>query len=730
MKKILLLWFIPFMLFANIKEIKYEGLIHLSKVSANNISLLKQGDTFDEKKVNQTIKAFYNYGYFETINAYYKNNILTFKFKEKPVVRKITYKNISNDLKKLLKKRFSLKKGEIYQKKTFENVKDFIIQYYIAKGVYENSVFITTKRVKSFIDVQILLQKGKKVYIRKINFIGNKSFSKSKLEDEMQNQEENGLGFLPFVNDGSLNIFKLMKDKNSIRDYYLSKGFLDVKIETPYVVANFNRFTSNIDIKITEGKRYKVGNIGITIDKKNIINIKDELTKLKLKKGRYFNVKLLRKDIERLRIAVADKGYAFAKVYPNIKKKGNIASIDYQIISGNKFYISNVVIKGNNKTLDRVIRRSIYLTPGSLYSYTNKIDSINALKRTGYFESVKMKEIKVDDSHMKILVIVSEGMTGALKAGISYSSYEKFGIEASVSERNIFGSGQDLSLSLSKSSKSSSYSLSLKNPRVFDSIYSLTTSIYNKTFESTDYTSHRKGFSVGVGRSIGRFISTGATYQYENVELTKYDNNDSSIKPNTIKSAITPYISYDNTDNYFFPTSGMKLYSSFEFAGIGGDQKYLKNIESAKFFNPINDANDDLEFVAKYRVKIGAIKDLGYLPIDDRFYLGGLGSIRGFKTGSISPRDANGNLIGGNIMFEQSAELSVPMSIKNKLWASLFVDQGGTGDSKLNMIKSSYGLSIDWITPVGPLSFVYALPIQSNNQDDLSQFEFNIGMGF
>jgi outer membrane protein insertion porin family len=728
MKKFLLL-FVPFILFANIKEIKFQGLIHLSDVSANDISLIKSGDKFDLVKIDNTIKKFYEYGYFEKIEADYTNSILTFKFIEKPIIRKINYKNISDDLVKLLKDRFSLKKGEIYQKKKFEEIKNFIIQYYEAQGTYESSVFIETKRQKAFIDVDILLKKGNELYIKKLNFIGNNSFTNKELESEIENQEKDGLGFLPFLSNGKLNIFKLMQDTNTLRDFYLSKGFLDVKIETPFVISNFDNFSSTVDIKIVEGKRYKINNIEIEVDKENIIDIKTIINELRLTKDRYFNVKLLRKDLEKLKTLVADKGYAFAKVLPDIQKNGALTSIKYKIITGNRVYVSDILIKGNSKTLDRVIRRSIYLTPGALYSYTDKKDSINALNRTGYFDSVNFKEIKVDESHIKVLVTVSEGMTGSLKAGITYSSYEKLGINAAISERNIFGSGQTLSLNLEQTSLSSTYSLSLKNPKIFDSIYSFNTSIYKTTYKSTDYTSDAQGVSFSLGRSIGRNASAGLTYKYEDVTLSNYDANDTTIRPNSIKSAISPYISYNSTDNYFFPTSGMKLSSSFEFAGVGGDEKYLKNVNNAKIFHEI-EHNGDLTIVAKYKVKIGAIKDYGYLPINDKFYLGGLGSIRGFKTKSISPKDSDGDLIGGNVMFEHAVELSIPINEKSKLWASAFIDQGGVGNSDIEMIKSSYGVSIDWITPVGPLSFVYAFPLQSDKDDKINRFEFNIGVGF
>jgi outer membrane protein insertion porin family len=729
MKK-LLLPFVPFILFANVEDVKFEGLIHLSDVSANEISLIKKGDEFNLKKIDDTIKKFYSYEYFQNIEASYNNNVLTFKFIEKPVVRNINYNNFSDELIKAIKETFSLKKGEIYKAEKFEEIKTFITDYYEIKGIYESSVFIQEKVQKNFIDIDLTLKKGNELFIKELNFIGNKTYSKETLESELDNKERDILGWVPLLfNDGKLNVFKLMQDENKLKDFYMKRGFLDVKIDSPLVVSNFDNYSSTMNIKIDEGKRYRVKNIEIEIDKNDVINIEKVMSDLALQKDRYFNIKNLRSDINYLKTLVSDKGYAFVKIIPDIEKKDNITNIKYRIITGNKVYISDVLIKGNKKTLDRVIRRNIYLAPGNLYSSTDKKDSVNALNRTGYFENVDFQEIRVDDSHIKILVTVEEGLTGSFRAGVSYNSYSKFGINAAISERNIFGSGQTLSLDLEKTSKSTSYEVSLQNPNIFDTSYSFNTSVYKKTFEGYSYDSDTTGASISFGKKIGRNTSIGTTYKYEDVKLSNYDTTNENIREKSTKSSISPYISYDNTDNYFFPTTGMKLSSSLEFAGVGGTEKFLKNINSAKFFHKLETEND-LTIVGKYKAKFGIIQDNGYIPINDKFYLGGLGSIRGFSSGSISPADTDGHLIGGDKMFEQALELSIPISLKSKLWASAFIDQGGIGNSKIEMIKSSYGLSIDWVTPVGPLSFVYAIPLQSANDDKKSRFEFNIGVGF
>jgi len=727
MKKILFL--APLMLFASnkIDKVEFIGLKHLSNISANQISLLHKGDYLDLDKVNKTIKQFYSYGYFRDIKADFNNGILKFEFSEKPAILEIKYKNVSEDLKKLLKDK--IKRGEIFSNEKLKQIRNFITSYYDAKGKFNTAVIFDIKKRANGIILTINVNKGQTIIIDKLKFYGVKKESISDIKSNMKDVNRDILGWLPFRNSGDFSLQGLLSDPHTIREYYLSKGYLDVQVSHPLLVANFDNNKAELEYKIQEGNQYKVSSIKIDIPA-GIIDVKKYQDKLLLLKGHYFNIKRAKKDMEMLKRAVADKGYAYAIVYPEIKKHNSFVDIVYKIIPGKKVYISDVIISGNTSTLDRVIRRNIYLAPGYLYSLTDKEDSINALKRTGYFESVKLKEIRVDDTHMKILVQVKEGLTGSLKAGISYNSYSKFGINLAVTERNVFGGGQALSISLDKSSKSTTYNFNLLNPAVYDSKYSLSTNIYSNEFDGYSYKSKRKGFSLTTGRGITRHSRGYLTYGYENLHLTDIqDNLDNDYREYSTKSYITPGISYDSTDDRFFPQHGIDAGISMTYAGIGGTQRFLKTNAYGKFFYSLDD-KFEITTILKYKFKIGYLNEIGYTPISERYYLGGLGSVRGYNWGSISPKDSDGNSIGGDRMVTNSFEISVPVSLKRKMWLSAFVDNGSVGKHSLDITRSSYGVSFDWITPVGPLDFTYALPINAKEGDDLRRFEFSIGSSF
>ncbi len=726
MKKSLLLF--PIILLAQIDKIEYKGLLHISPVTANSLIDIKKGDDFDIEKIDRSIKNLYKTGYFQTVKAVKNDNTLIFECIEKSSIYSLNLENFSEDLKKILKEQNLLpKKGEILSQEKLDNLQKFIKSYYLSKG-YFNTVVNIDKHFISPVSVKlnISIKKGEKLAIKNVNFYGIKKISKSDLLDETENRPKTFWSFLPFTNDGELNIYKLISDREALQNFYLNLGYMDAKVSVPLAKSNFDNYSAVIDYSITEGKRYIIKKIDIDYPK----NIKVKLPELNLKTDKFFNVAALREDIKNIQHAFANEGYAYAKVYPDIQKKGSDAYITFKVIPGEIVYIRNVIIKGNTKTLDRVIRRNVYLAPGDKFSYKDLTDSKNALQRTGYLEDVKIEQKKVSSDQIDLIVNVKEGLSGSLKAGISYGSYSKLGFNFSITERNVFGSGQSVNASMDTSSKDKTYRFSLYNPRVFDTKYSFNTSVFNREFEGISYTSKEKGFTIGVGKELSRHLGANVTYGFTKTKLSDYDVSEDYLKPDSTKSYIVATLNYNTTNNYFFPTSGQKASISAQFAGIGGDEKYLKTILKYKYFYPLKNNIYKTYAVLKYKVKAGVITDNGYLPINEKFYLGGIGSVRGFSSYSISPVDDEGNEIGGKYELIMGPEISTPISLKNKLWASGFIDYGAVGEDGLDISRSSIGVSIDWVTAMGPISFVWAWPIKTEDDDDTRKFEFSFGASF
>ncbi len=725
MKKIAIL-FPSLILASNIQTIEFKDLIHLSPLTAKSLITIRENEEYDIKKVDESLKKLFETGYFQNIIVEKNKNKLIFNCIEKPIIYKIEFHNLSEELRKTLKEQNLIpKKGEIFKKERIKTLQEFIKSYYLSKSYFNTIVYVKKQIKNNKVYLDITINKGQELIITNVNFYGNKSISKSDLIDEIYNQPRDCFSIFPFVNSGTLNIYKLLSDQQTLQEYYLNLGFMDAKVQTPLAITDFDNFSATVDFHIKEGNRYIVKSVNISYPK----NIKVNLPQLELKVDKYFNISALREDLKNIKHAFQNEGYAYAQVYPKIEKKGNLAYITYEVIPNNIVYINNVIIQGNTKTLDRVIRRNIFLAPKDKFSYKNLIDSKNALQRSGYLEDVKIEQKKVSYNKIDLIVKVKEGLSGSLRAGISYGSYTKLGFNLALTERNVFGSGQSLTINANYSNVSSTYSINLKNPRVFDSLYSLNTSIFKSRFEGISYTEKKNGFKIGIGKEILRNTNLDFSYGYTKTHLYNYDTTE-YIKPTSTKSYIVTSLSFNNTDNFFFPTTGTIAQSAIEFSGIGGDEKYIKVSAAYKYFYPIKNKTYKTVFVLKYKALGGVIKKTGYLPINEKFYLGGMGSVRGFGYYSISPKDSQGTLIGGKYEFITGPEISTPISLKNRLWLSGFIDYGVVGENSLNISRSSYGIAVNWVTPMGPLSFIWAWPIKSKPTDDLQKFEFNIGTSF
>ena len=454
---------------------------------------------------------------------------------------------------------------------------------------------------------------------------------------------------------------------------------------------------------------------------------------LELKKGKTFNVEKLRKDMKKLKIIISNLGYAYVKIYPNIKqnKKNHTASIIYNIIPGKIVYINDVKISGNTKTIDRVIRRSVFLAPGDKYSYTNFKDSITELKKTGYFENVTITKKRVSNDKINLLVKVKEAQTGSISAGIGYGSYDGFLINASVSDKNIFGSGIDLSTNVDYSSKSLRGSISFYNPRVFDSLYSLGASIYSTSNDYYSYDEDKSGASLNVGKQLTRHISGSIGYNIEKSKLSNVDNSISYLYPSTstLKSAMTVSAVYDTTDSYYLPRHGVTLTSSIEFAGLGGDEKYIKNYNSFSYFYGLEDLiNYDL--ILRYKAKLQLAFNEGNLPLNEKLYMGGISTVRGYEANSISPENSAGSLTGGTRMFTNNIEASIPLIQSLKMRGLFFLDYGFIGQNNFNINRGGTGFGIEWQSPMGAIQMYFAKPLNNKPGDRTSSFEFSMGRRF
>lgn len=520
-----------------VKSIEYEGVSRLSQQSLNETVDIKAGDKLDEKKLNIALKKLFSFDYFDDIYIEDKDGDIKFVFKEKPSIAKVDIKGYKtrSEEKDAIIKLIKLNKGSMYSEKKIDEAKKTLLSILESEGFINSVVEVDIEKLnEESLSIIINVNKGDEIIIKDVNYYGAKQLTQEEFNTVTANKEKQWASWWFGRSSGELKIDQLKYDSRRMNDLYFERGFLDAIVQEPYMSIDFASNQANMNFFITEGEPYTTSDIKIFIDS-TIVDPEDLYKNLRLKKEKIFNIAQLRRDQEYIRTKVADKGYAYAEVLFDLKKDEITHRVDviFNVIPGKKVYINDVKISGNTRTLDRVIRRNVLLAPTELYSLTDINDSKNRLRRTGFFEDVILEEKRVSEDKMDLIVKVVEAPTGSLMLGGGYGSYDKFMINGSISDSNIFGSGLRLALSADLSSRSSVYDLSLSNPSINDSDYNGQISIYRKDYEirKSRYDEDLKstGLSLGLGKEVVRNTYVGATYSLDFISET-YDYTDVADK--------------------------------------------------------------------------------------------------------------------------------------------------------------------------------------------------------
>ncbi|PAF50795.1 outer membrane protein assembly factor BamA [Helicobacter sp. 13S00401-1] len=820
-------------------KINYDGLSYISSDIASEISNIKEGSTLDKAAIDKAVLNFYNQGYFNDVYATFDNGVLTFHFKEKPSVASIEIKGWGTQSEKdTLYGQIGIKKGDTFDNTKLKNAKDVILKALEYKGYYGTVVQADINKLSNANAVSIVLNvnRGNTIVIDKSTYNGAKKLKKRTIESLSANKQRDFLGFIPGLNSGKLIINELEVDPLRIQDVYMRHGFLDAHVSTPFLEANMDNYKAKLYYNVHEGVQYKVKDVEFHLSK-DVISEKKLRDKLLTVKGAIFDIQNVRTDIESLKYKIADLGYAYVAITPDLKKDPKTAevTVDFRIDVGQKVHINDVVITGNTRTGDRIIRREILIAPGDLYSLTKITQSENALKRLGYFDKVRIDSRRVTDNLIDLVVNVSEGRTGELVFGVGYGSFYGLMVNANVNERNLFGSGfsagvganvsfggqvgllgSGLNSSVLRGLTQQNFNASLTNPRILDSKWSISFNAYYSNSLSYVYSQETVGGGFGVGRlltpnlrlNIGYDLNRTNTYGFvdlfgnpqplynryyastretvgaynpftglgrqNNGILGTLDipihgiwNRDYSGANAPIKSSVTPSLNFDNTDDYYFPKNGISASVSAQFAGLGGDVKYVKLYTKNAFYYDLSKLLH-IDLIARYKVQAGYLfrySKNDFFSLNDTFYMGGVGTIRGFYSYSISPTDGLGLRTGGDGIFTNSAELSYGLIPSAKMRLSLYVDYGfltyqgsrnranfqdfGTFSGPTSLLpRGAAGAAIEWVSPMGPIVLVFpflwyngtsvfsypgAAKIRQNQNfltDYPSYFEFTMGTRF
>lgn len=741
------------------------------------------GDVFIPDRLSADLSSIYSMGYFDDIRITAKDTekgkVVAFHIQEKPTIREIVITGSDAYEDEEIKKNMTIKTGSIFNVFKIKNELRKIESMFKEKDYHNVVVNYKIETLENNqANLEIMIEQGEEVLIQKIEFQGNQMFSKEELKDlkvkkpglegwfpfswllddselgEMDTTEE---GFFSFITgSGELKPETLSNDAAKLNAFYRNHGFMDVRIGEPEI--DFRKDGIYVKIKINEGPRYKVGKVDISGDL--ILPQEELLSKLKIQSEEYINMGLLRKDILTLTDIYADEGYFYADIYPRPQKDMErlVADITFVIKKGKPVYFEKIIISGNTNTRDKVIRRELPFVEQELYSGSKLKRGVRNLNRLDFFEDVKVDTLKgSSDDKMILKINTPDKPTGTFTFGAGYSSQDNLFGNVSVAERNLLGRGQILQASAEVSGSSNRYTASFTEPWLFDIPLSGSLAVYRTFNDYDDYERERIGGSAGVGYPVYDFTRLSSTYVYEINEIKDpaADATDIikllALEGKALTSKIITKLHFDTRDKVINTSEGWDNSLTITYAGdvLQGDVAFVKYILEAGYYLPlfwgtVGHAHAEGGYIGK--------NGKGWIPSYERFYLGGLNSLRGYDWRDVGPKRFNslGNLseVGGNKYIQFNLEYIFPLVKKAGLMGLVFYDMGNAfeddlGDDfpddgiedindsfDLTNLRSSVGYGIRWYSPLGPLRLEYGHVIDRRVGEKSGRWEFTMGTGF
>lgn len=710
----------------------------------------RQGDPIDPAALDRELKRIWDLGYFDDIVLELEQTPggvnLIYNVVEKPRLARVIVEGNKELKTSDIRGVMSTNPGNVLNDKTLFVDKQAIYEAYRKKGFYLATVDtrLETDEEGGGTNLIVSVDEGNKLYITKVNIIGNQAVSSRKIRKQMALSTRGMLSFI--TGSGVLKEELLERDASAILQYYLTEGYLDAQVPTPQV--EYLEDGIEINVQITEGPRYRVEGVGFggeLIDSDEVLARQTELQKLG-KKKKYFDITVMQSDMDKLKDFYADYGYAFAEVNPRQRKdksdpENPSVFVTYNISKNQKVYVRNIIIEGNAQTRDNVILREMRLVDGDQFSGSGLKRSMRRLNSLGYFESAESELVPTaDDSEVDLKVKLKERSTGALMGGIGYSTYSKFGVTASIQENNLWGKGYRLGFYTLFSGMRNSYNVNFTNPRVNDTELSLGVDAYRWEDDYTDYDRDTNGGGVRVGYPLGEYTGFTVGYRADFYKLYNFDSDASQVlrqyEGNRVASVGSFTITRDTTDRSR-PTDGTMVQLSTERAGgiLGGDDEFTKLIGEFNVYKLITENS-----VAHLRVRGATLLDYSEknTPVFERFWMGGMESVRGYKARDIVPRSSRyGDRIGGTRMAFANVEYIIQISREIGLNLVPFFDIGFNIDHEQDYDlwdekKRSVGAEIRWRSPMGDLRFSYGYPLDKGwgGKDLSGRFEFSIGKFF
>jgi len=729
-----------------VKDIRVEGLQRTEPGTVFSYLPVKVGETMNADKARAALRALYATGFFADVRLDVENDVLVVFVRERPAIAQIDFSGMKefepDNVRKVLRE-LGMAEGRIFDRALLDSAEQELKRQYLSKGMYAAAVQTTvTPLERNRVGISIAVTEGPVAKIRGINIVGAQAFTESEL-----------LGLFVLRTPGWLTWYtqadrysreRLGADLETLRSFYLNRGYLDFALESTQVAITPDRRDIYITINMSEGETYTVSEVSLA---GQLLLPREELeTLIQLKRGDVFSREKLAASTKAISDRLGNEGYAFANAnaIPNIDKEKRSVAFSIVIDPGRRVYVRRIDVAGNAKTRDEVVRREMRQLEGAYYDASKIQLSRRRIDRTAFFSEVTVETLPVEASpdQVDVLYTVKEKATGSLLLGVGFSSVERIALSASVSQANVFGTGKFLSANINSGSVNQVYSLSYMDPYYTVDGVSRGFDIYRRVTDASSldtgaYKTDSLGGGIRFGYPVSEQISVDFGASIESVDLEIFATSPLAYI-RFVRDFGTQYTyasgtagwARDSRDSLITTTAGTYLRASGEIAG--GDLQYYRLGYQQQWYYPLTRT-----FTLHLGGEIGYAGGYGDqpLPFFKNYYAGGTGSVRGFRSFSLGPKDENGDATGGNRKLTGVAEFLFPMpgaEQDRSLRLAAFLDAGQVyaGNIVLGELRYATGIALFWSSPLGPLRLSWAHPINVQSGDRKQQLQFTFGTGF
>lgn len=759
-----------------VRDIRIEGIQRTEAGTVFSYLPVRVGDTFNDEKAASAIKALYATGFFKDVRIEAEGDVLVVAVEERPAIAGVDFTGVKEFDKEQLRKslkELGLGESRILDKSLVDRAEQELKRQYLSRGLYGVQITTTITPIeRNRVNVSFVVDEGEVARIKQIRIIGNKAFKEDELRDQIKLSTSGWFTWYSKADQYSKQ--KLGGDIETLRSFYLNRGYLEVQIESTQVSISPDKKDIFITINITEGKKYTVTGIKLEGD---MLGREQELASLlTLKAGDAYSGERMNESTKKISERMGVFGYAFANVnaVPDINRDKAEVAFTIFVDPGKRVYVRQINIGGNDRTRDDVIRREFRQMERAWYDGDKIRLSRDRIGRLGYFTDTTVDTVELPGvpDQVDLDVKVTEKPTGAIMVGAGFSSAEKLTLTGSINQANAFGSGNNIGVNVNTSKVFRTIALSHTNPFFTEDGVSRTIDVFLRTsrppiyLSSIDYRVVTKGATVNFGVPFTEFDRVFFGVGLEDTTVETFTNSperykrfvaenngetyDSNVSGSGVGNAHTTAIPLtaawqrDNRDSALIPTKGRYRRANLEVSGAGTSRYYRATYQD-QYFWPLS-SSTTLAVNGEFNYGAGLSGDP--YPIFKNFYAGGIGSVRGFSAGSMNvsgtrPTDTNYRLpIGGSARIILNAELQFPFpgtGVDRSLRWFTFVDAGQVWNPKdpvtpepirFGDLRYSAGLGISWLSPVGPLKLSLGYPMNAKPGDYVQRFQFQLGTGF